>query len=204
MDQIVPKIGRNDPCWCHSGKKYKKCHLKRDRQPKRQPWEVAAEMRQQFENNEYCTHALAGPSSCEGQIVRAHTIPRSAGLTAIAERGHVYGPDYDLMSLVKNGGKLLFRLTGINEASTFTGFCGFHDYTTFQPLENQRLTATAQQCFLMGYRAACRELFQKASAFRISQDYARTRSRSFDSTAGNRSDDSRRYGARNSSGLHRH
>lgn len=23
-----PKIGRNDPCWCGSGKKYKKCHLK--------------------------------------------------------------------------------------------------------------------------------------------------------------------------------
>jgi preprotein translocase subunit SecA len=21
-----PKVGRNDPCWCGSGKKYKKCH----------------------------------------------------------------------------------------------------------------------------------------------------------------------------------
>ena len=21
-----PKIGRNDPCWCESGKKYKQCH----------------------------------------------------------------------------------------------------------------------------------------------------------------------------------
>jgi preprotein translocase subunit SecA len=21
------QIGRNDPCWCGSGKKYKKCHL---------------------------------------------------------------------------------------------------------------------------------------------------------------------------------
>src|SRR5262249_21993767 len=25
-----PKIGRNDPCWCGSGKKYKKCHLDAD------------------------------------------------------------------------------------------------------------------------------------------------------------------------------
>ena len=25
-----PKIGRNDPCWCGSGKKYKKCHLADD------------------------------------------------------------------------------------------------------------------------------------------------------------------------------
>ena len=25
------KPGRNDPCWCGSGKKYKKCHLDADR-----------------------------------------------------------------------------------------------------------------------------------------------------------------------------
>ncbi len=27
-----PKVGRNDPCWCGSGKKYKRCHLKSDRE----------------------------------------------------------------------------------------------------------------------------------------------------------------------------
>ena len=27
---IGPKLGRNDPCWCGSGKKYKKCHLGKD------------------------------------------------------------------------------------------------------------------------------------------------------------------------------
>jgi hypothetical protein len=26
----APQIGRNDPCWCGSGKKYKKCHLGKD------------------------------------------------------------------------------------------------------------------------------------------------------------------------------
>ncbi|MGC8639777.1 MAG: SEC-C metal-binding domain-containing protein [Isosphaeraceae bacterium] len=29
--RAAPKIGRNDPCWCGSGKKYKKCHLGKDR-----------------------------------------------------------------------------------------------------------------------------------------------------------------------------
>jgi len=24
-------LGRNDPCWCGSGKKYKKCHYKSDK-----------------------------------------------------------------------------------------------------------------------------------------------------------------------------
>ena len=27
---LSPKIGRNDPCWCGSGLKYKKCHLAQD------------------------------------------------------------------------------------------------------------------------------------------------------------------------------
>ena len=27
---LRPKLGRNDPCWCGSGKKYKKCHWSSD------------------------------------------------------------------------------------------------------------------------------------------------------------------------------
>ena len=27
---LSPKIGRNDPCWCGSGQKYKRCHLAQD------------------------------------------------------------------------------------------------------------------------------------------------------------------------------
>ena len=26
----IPKLGRNDLCWCGSGKKYKKCHMELD------------------------------------------------------------------------------------------------------------------------------------------------------------------------------
>ncbi len=26
----IQKVGRNDVCWCGSGKKYKKCHLEDD------------------------------------------------------------------------------------------------------------------------------------------------------------------------------
>ena len=31
ITQPQKKLGRNDPCWCGSGKKYKKCHLDADR-----------------------------------------------------------------------------------------------------------------------------------------------------------------------------
>lgn len=36
-----PKIGRNDPCWCESGKKYKKCHLMDDLNSAESPGEEA-------------------------------------------------------------------------------------------------------------------------------------------------------------------
>ena len=29
-EEAVPKLGRNDTCWCGSGKKYKRCHLEKD------------------------------------------------------------------------------------------------------------------------------------------------------------------------------
>jgi hypothetical protein len=32
MEAPVAKPGRNDACWCGSGKKYKKCHLPEDDQ----------------------------------------------------------------------------------------------------------------------------------------------------------------------------
>jgi preprotein translocase subunit SecA len=31
----MPKVGRNDPCPCGSGKKYKHCHLRQDRAAER-------------------------------------------------------------------------------------------------------------------------------------------------------------------------
>ena len=32
---MPPKLGRNDPCWCGSGKKYKRCHWREDKEEKR-------------------------------------------------------------------------------------------------------------------------------------------------------------------------
>ena len=35
-------LGRNDPCYCGSGKKYKKCHLREDEAAEREARESAA------------------------------------------------------------------------------------------------------------------------------------------------------------------
>jgi hypothetical protein len=37
-----PQLGRNDPCWCGSGKKYKHCHMASDQAQGAAPQKVPA------------------------------------------------------------------------------------------------------------------------------------------------------------------
>jgi hypothetical protein len=112
-----------------------------------------------FFGKKYCLHPNAG-EECKGDIIKAHTIQRSGGLTRIARQGHVYTLDPGDAELVKTG-MLSPRLIGVNNASTFTGFCNFHDTKTFEPVEKRPFEGNEQQVFLLGYRALCRELFMK-------------------------------------------
>lgn len=151
------KIGRNDPCPCGSGKKYKKCHLDRASQAP-----VTTEEALQWFNGSYDQRFCSVPASlknqCSGQIVRAHTVPKQGSLQRIAENGHVYALAADIASPEE---PLKIKRRGINQASTFTGFCRFHDNALFSPLEKQSFTGTHEQLFLLTYRAMARELFTK-------------------------------------------
>jgi hypothetical protein len=151
---------RNKPCWCGSGIKYKKCHLERELQERPSLWDarIAA---QALKRVKTCLHPEAGPSTCSGPIVRAHTVRRAADLSVIARKGHVYETSADLADLHRNKGRLLPKLIGINEASTFLGFCAKHDGATFAPLEQTSLIPTDEQALLLTYRPLCRELYVK-------------------------------------------
>lgn len=63
--------------------------------------------------------------------------------------------------LQASGGILEPRLVGINQASTFWGFCAGHDSETFAPLEAQTFRGDAEQCFLLAYRPHVKELYLK-------------------------------------------
>ena|SRR2546422_4986942 len=128
---------RNDPCWCGSGKKYKKCHLNRDAAQRANPFSAAEQLRKTFQKKQ-CLHPGA-PNTCKGRIVRAHTVRRKADLTAIARDGHVYQGRADMGTLMRTKGRVAARLIGVREASTFLGFCEKHDAETFAPLETQPL-----------------------------------------------------------------
>jgi hypothetical protein len=135
---------RNRPCWCGSGQKYKRCHLGREHQTPPSPWDHAAKARKLYATK-LCLHPTAGANSCSGPIVRAHTVRRSADLKAIARNGHVYQSSADFSDLNRTDGRVIPKLIGINDASTFWGFCKKHDATTFASLENRSFVPTDEQ-----------------------------------------------------------
>ena len=154
------KLGRNDPCWCGSGMKYKRCHLNREVQTPLEPWEASKAFREALSTKD-CLAPQVWLNKCRGPIVRAHTVPKSASLKTIARDGHVYSLDLSLDGIGKGLGGPVPKLCGIKRASTFTGFCSGHDNAIFSPLEKFVFSGTSEQCFLLGYRALAREFYTK-------------------------------------------
>lgn len=107
-------------------------------------------------------------AGCSGKIVQAHSIQRGKILASIAEgsSGKVYylglAPADDMASMIPE-----FKLEGIKKFSTFSGFCGEHDKTIFQPIEDVAFTATAKQNDIYAYRAAAKELHSNLESKRL-------------------------------------
>ena len=157
------KLGRNEPCWCGSGRKFKRCHLDRQAQA-RLPRQEALRASKKANSARVCLHPQANKETCT-LVIGAHSVQKSTtGLNAIARSGHVYGFKINYSKIDENGGRFVPALLGIGEASKFNGFCSFHDSETFAPIERQSFSATAEQIALLGYRAICKEVMTKRSS----------------------------------------
>ena len=140
------KIGRNDPCPCGSGKKYKKCCL--NKSEIQFLAEAAFDAQKNLKRDgqiKQCLHP--NKDECTDKIVKAHAIQNNRILTKIAENGWV--------KTLNGTSNLIFQSSqeqGRKIATTFTGFCSYHDKKLFQAIEDQPFTATAKQIFLFTYR----------------------------------------------------
>ncbi len=154
-------MGRNDPCWCGSGKKYKYCHLNRESET---PLPIGAIIDKTSDSSRYhtCLHPEAAPNVC-GRISSAHTLQRSRVLRAIES------PDHHILTFYPmrfENNELKVHRKGLRKAATFDAFCNKHDSSTFAPLESKPFSGSKEQIFLIGYRAVCWELYQKIRALR--------------------------------------
>lgn len=70
---------------------------------------------------------------------------------------------------MKNGEKLILEKIGINQASTFKGFCSIHDKSLFSCIEDREFVGDDEQCLALMYRSVAKELYAKEGAFNTSE-----------------------------------
>ena len=162
------KIGRNDPCWCGSNKKYKKCHLDREQQ-KPLPISDGMQALSAFKKSNQCCCPPDWKDQCVGRPISSHTISKSLGLSALADEGHVLGIKSDISTLTKSNGIPQLGKVGINQLSIFPGFCKHHDKSIFSEIEDKPFTASAKQCALLSYRALARERHTKQAGSSVNE-----------------------------------
>jgi hypothetical protein len=150
----------NEPCWCGSGKKWKKCHRDREHQKPIPIGKLLADERANMSRG-YCLHPNASSATWSPTLIHAHTIQRRGGLAAIAEEGHVISPKLGFEDIFKNEGEIVPRQHGVNYATTFMGFCATHDEQLFAPIEKAPLVLGKEAASLLSYRAICYEFLLK-------------------------------------------
>lgn len=113
-------------------------------------------------NRTCCLHWDSG-NSCSS-IASAHSIQKSGQLSKIAESGHVYAFSAEWSVLRNNDHKPAPKKIGVNDASTFTGFCGRHDNDLFEPIDNNIFYGDKKLVGLYSYRIICKELYEKENS----------------------------------------
>jgi hypothetical protein len=163
------KTGRNAKCWCGSDKKYKHCHYGRDTQKPVTKGD-AINASKGFANRKSCYVPAELYCECETKIINAHTVSKSSTLKAIADNtNHVLGLKINLPNLFKGEGELEPEKIGINQASTFKGFCAKHDKELFSCVEDRHFVGDEEQNFALMYRSVAKELYAKEGSLQSAE-----------------------------------
>jgi hypothetical protein len=147
-------------CWCGSEKLWVKCHKGRSKEREISLREAFARLAREHLKGR-CSHPDA-PGACKSAPIRAHSLQRSSVLSAIAENGHVYSARSDIL---ENGLRDI-RKVGVRTASTFFGFCSYHDDSLFKPIERGELALDQKTAFLLSFRAVSMEVLVREASIR--------------------------------------
>lgn len=93
-------------------------------------------------------------TQCSERIISSHSIQNNKCLTLLVE---TVGSNEGVYCFSKNSitpeGKFQLSLVGRKIASTFSGFCSYHDQMIFECIDNNNFDFSAKQIFLYSYRA---------------------------------------------------
>ena len=159
------KVYPNDPCPCGSGKKHKLCcKRKQDDADFVSPLNLLDNYKliRKESRIKQCLHP--NNEECSEKIIGAHSIQNNKILKRISSNGMVVmpcpKPDNPFAPMTSYGRK---------EATVFTGFCGYHDKTLFQPIEDRDFEKTEEQVFLYTYRCFALEYHKKQEVKKMEQ-----------------------------------
>lgn len=159
------KIDPYEPCPCGSNKKFKFCCYQKAREAKHKKkgnnysvnWinHIAYKM---WEDADFEICLGFDKDKCKPLIKEAHTIQNNRILNRIAENGHLYKIE---SKYTDDGFVPFFKKISRNKASTFLGFCEYHDTKIFEPIEKRDYCQDAIQNFLFAFRAFAFEYHKK-------------------------------------------
>ena len=96
--------------------------------------------------------------NCSKKIIHAHTIQNNRYLSKIVSgyKGENVLIQVKDLGIDKDG--IIIKYQGRNKATTFRGFCSYHDKKLFENIEDQDFQYNREQIFLFAYRAICSTL----------------------------------------------
>jgi hypothetical protein len=162
---MIKEIGRNDPCWCGSGKKYKQCHINKGQEKEIPSYEISKDFISSIKFKT-CKVPNTIKEECSKRIIKAHTISKSANLKYIQRDGKVYTMFINYLA-IKDNPKIELKLQGINTASTFYIFCQRHDKELFSPLEDKVFVFSKKQIFLLAFRIIAKSIYLKEQQIKL-------------------------------------
>ena len=146
-----------EPCWCGSGKKYKKCHRLREQEKPYTIGQLQNLQRKVFWRRRGCMHPLASSKSCSGKVIDSHTIQRKGPLKRIIDdTGHLMHFEFDTYNSEVKASRIGWR-----KASIFPGYCSGHDTSLFAPIEKGEFSGEHWHNVLYAFRNVCNELYRK-------------------------------------------
>lgn len=167
------KIKNSDLCLCGSGKLFKSCCKGKVNMCKKNyeddvlnnPNRLNHLLQQKMKATDYkiCFHPEQ--DKCKLPIKNAHTLQNNGVLSIVAEKNHVMVTD--LFNKVRGGS--VIRKVSKNDATTFYGFCEYHDSVIFKDIELIEYNNQIKQNFLYAYRTCAQEYHKKTRAIKVLQ-----------------------------------
>lgn len=159
------KINNSEPCLCGSGKKFKECCKSKiftsstpySEEILNNPQRINAILQKILDSTDFKVCMYPEKSQCKMPIKNAHTLQNNGVLSTISESGHVMITD--ILDKVRNGS--ILKKVSKNKATTFYGFCEYHDTYLFQDIEIKEYNNEIKQNFLYAYRMVAQEYHKK-------------------------------------------